>query len=153
MPAEDGVSDRRVPQKFHLLYRQLMCHMTDSNPTIADARTLLQWVLADHLDMAIDAGLMAWTADGEDALDHVECALLTATCRRLRKAWMARERFRARKARLQRREHERLSRRAASAPASTPSHFPAQATVSSALPTAAAAILTRARARAGIGSK
>jgi len=118
--------------------------------TPATPRTLLHLVQQDDLDAAIDAGLMAWSAHADDGLDEDEQALLAATCARLQTAWAARERFQARKARLERREQERRARRAAFTPSPTPS--PA-APSPPALPAAAAAILARARARAGVAPK
>jgi len=118
------------------------------NTVAPHARALLHLVQQGNLDAAIDAGLMAWTAHADDGLGEAERALLVATCERLQNAWHARERFRARVARLQRRERERLERRAA--PAAPTSLLP---TPSPALPAAAAAILARARARAGVGSQ
>jgi len=116
-------------------------------PAAIHARTLLHLVQQGDLDAAIEAGLMAWSAHADAGLDKAERELLTATCERLRTAWAARERFRARQARLQRRERERRERRAASAlPAAASPAAPSP----SALPAAAAAILARARARAGM---
>ncbi|MBN6148953.1 hypothetical protein JR065_01250 [Xanthomonas sp. AmX2] len=104
---------------------------------------LLRWVLDDDLDAAIDAGLMDYRpAAGDDALDPLHpqlSAQLLAAQRRLREAWDARERYRARSARLARRGAEREARRAP--PPATPS-------AAAALPPAAAAILARAKARA-----
>jgi len=120
------------------------------NPqTPAAARALLHLVQHDELDAAIDAGLMTWSAHAGDGLDQAERALLATARERLRMAWAARERVRARKARLERREHERRARRAASAPPTASSTTPSPPT----LPAAAAAILARARIRAGLGSQ
>jgi hypothetical protein len=88
----------------------------------------------DDLDRAIDAGL----------LGDVECDACSPACRARRHgsrdarlaALAARDRFRAREARLSRRAQERAERR------------DANATLSTALPPAAAAALARARARA-----
>jgi len=114
--------------------------MTDSS---ANAHTLLQLLRADDLDAAIEAGLMEWPAHEDDDLDPAASALLRAACTRLRVAWAARERFRARQARLQRRAAERQARRVAAAPVSS----------APPLPTAAAAVLARARSRAGIQAR
>ncbi|WP_312320753.1 hypothetical protein [Stenotrophomonas sp.] len=104
---------------------------------------LLQQVLADELDAALDAGLMAYVpAPGDDRLlpDHPDLPerLLDAQ-QRLRNAWEARDRYRQRAVRLARRAAERDARRAPPAP--SPDLKPA-------LPAAAAAILARAKAKA-----
>ncbi|MFC3661216.1 hypothetical protein [Luteimonas notoginsengisoli] len=96
---------------------------------------------ADDLDAAIESGLMAFVTcpecarDGDLADAH---ARIAAAQRRLRDAWAARDRHRAREARLQRRAAERAARRApaTASDARTP-----------ALPPAAAAALARAKAR------
>jgi len=116
--------------------------MTNPIPPSIDARTLLDLVQQDDLDAAIEAGLMGWSAQKRDGLTRTERAVLTAACERLRAAWSARRRFQARQARLQRREHERR------AVAKTGS--PASMRATPALPAAAAAILARARERAGV---
>lgn len=106
---------------------------------------LLHCLLADDPDRAIARGLMEYVpAPGDDALDaaypDLPQRLLDAQTR-LRQAWAARERNRARDARLQRRAAEREARRApppkVDQPAATPS-----------LPPLAAAILARAKAKA-----
>ncbi|KLD70254.1 hypothetical protein [Xanthomonas pisi] len=110
---------------------------------------LFDCVQADDLDRALALGLMAYLPDPQhDALDVDSpqvCATLLAAQRRLRDAWAARERYRARAARLQRRAAERDARRA---PAPTPSQ-PA----TPALPPLAAAILARAKAKAAGGAQ
>jgi Na+-translocating ferredoxin:NAD+ oxidoreductase RnfC subunit len=112
-------------------------------PSPASPLHLLRWVLDDDLDAAIDAGLMDYvgTAD-DDLLDPAYPQLRTqllAAQQRLREAWAARERYRARSARLARRAAAREARRAP--PATV-------AAVAPSLPPAAAAILARAKARA-----
>ncbi|MCC4597351.1 hypothetical protein NRY95_08660 [Xanthomonas campestris pv. phormiicola] len=112
-------------------------------PCPASPLQLLLWVLDDDLDAAIDAGLMDYvgTAD-DDLLDPAYPQLRTqllAAQQRLREAWAARERYRARSARLARRAAAREARRAP--PASV-------AAVAPSLPPAAAAILARAKAKA-----
>jgi hypothetical protein len=97
---------------------------------------------SDDLDAAIDAGLLS--GDG--------CANCSPACRAVlrdaregrRAAIAARERFRARQARLARRQLERTLRREAATPQ--------PGAMSPSLPPAAAAALARARARAA-GSK
>ncbi|AVY66356.1 hypothetical protein [Xanthomonas translucens] len=112
-------------------------------PSPASPLQLLRWVLDDDLDAAIDGGLMAYVgADDDDRLDPAHPQLraqLLAAQQRLREAWAARERYRARSARLGRRAAARQARRAppATGAAAAPS-----------LPPAAAAILARAKAKA-----
>ena len=98
----------------------------------AGGEQLAAWLRADEIDRAIDAGLMEFS--GDPALDPASLQLIEATRRRLHDAWQARERYRARQARLERRRAEREARRPA----------PAAAT---GLPPAAAAALARAKAR------
>lgn len=109
-------------------------------------RQLLQYVLDDDLDAALDAGLMDYVPQPGDAmLDPRQPGLpqlLAQAQERLRGAWAARERHRARSVRLARRAAEREARRA---PPPAPDRKPA-------LPPAAAAILARARARAKAGN-
>src|SRR5690606_4376131 len=90
------------------------------------------------VEAALEAGLLAYPAAPADPDD----APLLAAQARLRSAWEARERHRARAARLARIAAEREARRrAASAASGPPSRGPA-------LPAAAAAALARAKARA-----
>ncbi|MGV8959452.1 MAG: hypothetical protein ACOH1V_03595 [Stenotrophomonas sp.] len=114
-----------------------MTHDPRPSPTL-----LLQRVLDDDLDAALAAGLMAYVPQpGDDALDpaHPQLpALLQQAQQRLQRAWEARERYRARTLRLARRAAEREARRA---PPPAPDHKPA-------LPSAAAMILARAKAKA-----
>ncbi len=106
------------------------CACTAASP----AHALVAALLADDVDRAIDLGL-------PDALPCPACdascsaRLIEARDARLQ-ALAARERYRAREARLARRAQERAARRAAAA------------RQPSALPPAAAAALARARARA-----
>ena len=113
---------------------------------------LLALLHASDLDGALQAGLMDYAA-GDDEGD----APIAETQARLRSAWAARERHRARESRLAGRAAERAARRSATRPAATTSGTPgaqASAAVSPAaaagpaLPAAAAAALARARARA-----
>ncbi|AEQ95971.1 hypothetical protein ACQR5V_16100 [Xanthomonas oryzae pv. oryzicola] len=110
---------------------------------------LFDCVQADDLDRALALGLMAYLPDPQhDVLDAdcpQVCATLLGAQQRLRDAWAARERYRARAARLQRRAAERDARRA---PAPAPSQ-PA----TPALPPLAAAILARAKAKAAGGAQ
>ncbi|MGB3871505.1 MAG: hypothetical protein WA956_02465, partial [Stenotrophomonas sp.] len=63
----------------------------------ASPRQLLQYVLDDDIDAALDAGLMDYVPQpGDAALDPRLPQLLQDTQRRLRDAWAARERHRAR---------------------------------------------------------
>ncbi|WP_298574911.1 hypothetical protein [uncultured Luteimonas sp.] len=113
---------------------------TTGTPTAAvDGAHLAALLQAGDIDAAIDAGLMEFRDD--PALDLVARALIQDVRLRLRQAWDARERYRAREVRLATRAQAREARRnpATAAPAGTPR----------ALPPAAAAALARARARAG----
>ena len=105
---------------------------------VPDVRRLAALILADDLDAALQAGLMEFVDD--PTLAPATRELILTTQRRLREAWDARDRYRAREKRLARRKAARDARRS-----------PATAVVSdkSALPPAAAAALARARARAG----
>ncbi|WP_242112130.1 hypothetical protein [Luteimonas aquatica] len=98
---------------------------------------------ADAVDAALDAGLMRHVpcpaCEAADVRAAQESARIVEECRRLSGAWAARERHRAREARLRRREAERAAKLA---PA-----IDAQAR-SSSLPSAAAAALARAKAKA-----
>lgn len=120
-------------------------------PTSATPLQLLRWILDDDLDAAIDGGLMDYrgTDPGDDRLDPAHPQLraqLLAAQQRLRDAWDARARYRARTARLERRANARQARRAAATPIASTS---TTATPSApALPAAAAAILARAKAKA-----
>ncbi|WP_282270949.1 hypothetical protein [Stenotrophomonas sp. PS02298] len=113
--------------------------MSNANAT---PRQLLQFVLDDDLDTALHAGLMEYLPQpGDELLDPAQPQLprlLTQAQQQLRTAWAARERHRARAARLERRDAERQARRAP----------PPAADSKPALPSAAAAILARAKARA-----
>ncbi|WP_349777909.1 hypothetical protein ABQ039_007640 [Xanthomonas sp. WHRI 6108] len=113
------------------------------------AQQLLDCVHADDLDRALALGLMEYRPDPrDDLLDPAYpqlSAVLLAAQQRLRDAWAARDRYRARAARLQRRAAERDARRT---PAAAPSQ-PAAA----ALPPLAAAILARAKAKAAGGAQ
>ncbi|MBO9827246.1 hypothetical protein J7373_03180 [Xanthomonas sp. A2111] len=120
-------------------------------PAPASPLQLLRWILDDDLDAAIDGGLMDYpgTDPGDDALDpahpHLRAQLLAAQ-QRLRDAWAARARYRARTARLQRRANARQARRAAATPTASTTATPS----APALPAAAAAILARAKAKAAL---
>lgn len=107
-----------------------------------DPVALLARLLADDVDGALQRGLMAYQPQPGDAQrvpGHPDLAAkLLAAQARLERAWAARERYRARAVRLARRDAERDARR-------TPPPPPDGRT---ALPSAAAAILARAKARA-----
>jgi hypothetical protein len=113
------------------------------SPCPAPPLQLLRWLLEDDLDAALDGGLMAYAGDAEDdRLDPAHPQLraqLLAAQQRLRQAWAARERYRARSARLARRAAARQAR--STPPAAILAAAPA-------LPPAAAAILARAKAKA-----
>ena len=101
----------------------------------ADGIALLRWLQAHELDAAIEAGLMGFVPCPR--CDAALAAQLLQLQQRLSNAWAARERYRARNARLERRAAERAERRVAAVPDKK-----------NALPPAAAAILARAKARA-----
>ncbi|MGE8281658.1 MAG: hypothetical protein ACN6O2_14650 [Stenotrophomonas sp.] len=111
-------------------------------PVSTPPRQLLQLILDDDLDAALRAGLMEYQPQPDHAqLDTAYPDLpqrLQHAQQQLHTAWAARERHRARAARLARRAAEREARRA---PPPAPDSKPA-------LPSAAAAILARAKARA-----
>ena len=124
-------------------------------PQSALRERLLALLQEADLDGAIEAGLIDFVPCSAPCCADV--ALLRAAQSQLRMAWAARERYRSRQARLQRRAEERQARRSATlAPASpsmadgdivTPaatSPLPARP----ALPASAAAILARAKAKA-----
>ena len=100
------------------------------------AMRLAALVDGDEIDAAIDAGLMDFVPC--TACDPAAVSMVADAQRRLAFAWAARDRYRAREARLQRIAAERAERRAP----------PMQAEKPSALPSAAAAILERAKAKA-----
>jgi hypothetical protein len=102
-----------------------------------DPRRLLALLDAGDIDAAIDAGLMRFAPVG-DALGDGDVATLLQAQQRLREAWAARDRYRARAERLARRQAERDARRTA----------PPAASARPQLPAAAAAALARAKAKA-----
>jgi hypothetical protein len=116
---------------------------------------LLALLRAGDVDGAVRAGLMEYDVGMDDA----EGVLLRSTQQQLATAWAARERHRARAARLARTDAERAARRAGATPATTPAMAAtaepqgddataAPAASAAALPAAAAAALARARAKA-----
>lgn len=95
------------------------------------------------VDAALEAGLMELA--GSDRLEGADISnddreRIRAAAAKLRYAWAARERFRARQARLQERARQREARRADACPT--------DAVAKPALPPAAAAALAKALARA-----
>lgn len=106
-------------------------------PPPADLARLLQRLRDGDLDGAIEAGLM----DCDPALAGTasDIVAIVAAQRTLDRAWAARERHRARNARLARRAAERDAGRLKA---------PAPQAGASTLPAAAAAALARARAKA-----
>lgn len=117
-----------------------------SAPPQATLERLVALLREDAVDAAIDAGLMEdWPDACADMLDHDARALLLATRARLRTAWAARDRYEARTARLARRAAEREAARRIHAPAPAATDG---APVRPALPSNAAALLARAKARA-----
>ncbi|XTQ92741.1 hypothetical protein ACQR5W_12590 [Xanthomonas sacchari] len=120
-------------------------------PAPATPLQLLRWILDDDLDAAIDGGLMDYrgTDPEDDRLDPAHPQLraqVLAAQQRLRDAWAARARYRARSARLERRANARQARRAATTAIASTSATAAPS--APALPAAAAAILARAKAKA-----
>ncbi|HEV8694090.1 MAG TPA: hypothetical protein VGQ93_07900 [Lysobacter sp.] len=119
------------------------CGCTNAQGTAAHA--IVAALAAGDLDQAIEAGLLT-TTPCEGCRGDCRSALISARDARVG-ALAARERYRARQARLQRRAEERATARAAHAPAATSG--PATSDLSKpALPSAAAAALERAKARA-----
>jgi hypothetical protein len=106
----------------------------------AVAHAIAAAVAEDDLDRAIELGLLE-VAPCEHCDDACIARVMAARDDRLA-ALGARERYRARQARLQRRAQERAAARATPAPAAN------TAEAASSLPSAAAAALARARARA-----
>jgi len=126
------------------------CQPDASAPPLDTLERLVALLRDDDVDAAIDAGLMEdWPDACTAALDADAQALLLATRARLRTAWDARARFEARNARLAGRAEAREAARRVHIPA--PAHDDA-APVRAALPTHAAAILARAKARAAGGT-
>jgi uncharacterized protein (UPF0212 family) len=101
----------------------------------ARAAGLVEYLRNDDVDAAIEAGLMGFVPC--PACNPVLATQLVAAQRKLLTAWAARDRYRARIARLARRAAERDAGRAAPI-----------AEKKNALPPAAAAILARAKAKA-----
>ncbi|KQY52770.1 hypothetical protein ASD14_04955 [Lysobacter sp. Root494] len=104
----------------------------------ADAHAVAAALAEDDIDRAIDAGLFSTAC--ASCNDACTTALMAARNTRL-SALAARERYRARQARLQRRAEERAATRTALAIVTTTEPKPA-------LPSSAAAALARAKARA-----
>jgi hypothetical protein len=111
--------------------------MHDRDAGIEVAQQLLALLRDDDLDGAIEAGLM--TFDGFDTLAPDERVAIASAQERLRDAWAARDRYRARASRLARRAAERQAKRQ---PPQDDSGQPPT------LPPAAAAALARAKAKA-----
>ncbi|RPD86504.1 hypothetical protein [Luteimonas sp. 100069] len=127
---------------------------TSRTPSLDALERLVERLRADDIDAAIDAGLMDdWPDACARALESDARDLLLATRARLSTAWAARARFEARNARLARRAEVRDASRRAPRPgpaatAATPATADAAPT-HPALPPKAAALLARAKARAG----
>jgi hypothetical protein len=97
----------------------------------------------DAVDAALEAGLMDVQADLHCSDCAEDARRVSAEQARLRFNWAARERYRARAARLQQRAAQRQARRAP-----PPLATETKATATPALPPAVAAALARAKARA-----
>ena len=117
--------------------------MGDPADDVPDPEQLLALLHADDVDGAIEAGLMRFATDPATCrLDARDVAILRDAQQRLRSAWEARDRYRARQARLARIAAEREARR--HPPAADPSPVARPA-----LPATAASALARALAKAG----
>lgn len=109
-------------------------------PQAVHRERLLALLARDDLDAALDAGLMETAPCAADCGCVMRLAPVWDAQHRLKTAWEARDRHRARQARLLRRAAERDARRA---PAPSTPQAPRPS-----LPPSAAAILARAKARA-----
>lgn len=114
-----------------------ICGCTDARG--ATLHAIASALADDDLDRAIETGLLE-AAPCAGCAGACNARVMTARDARLG-ALAARERYRARQARLQRRVEERAAARITAAPAATPEATPT-------LPSAAAAALARAKARA-----
>ena len=121
--------------------------MTAPCPGCEQAHALARLLADDEVDAALQAGLMAWAPCASGCTAPADADAITRAQGRLRTAWAARERYRQRATRLERRAAEREARRVTLQPAgpTTP--------VRPALPAAAAAILERARTKAAERTK
>src|SRR5687768_16891807 len=83
--------------------------------------TLLRLLQSGDMDAAIEAGLMRFQAcaacEREDASYASLCAPIVEAQQRLSRSWAARDRYRARQARLARHAAEREARRSPTTPA------------------------------------
>lgn len=111
----------------------------------ASAAALLELLDRDELDAAIEAGLAEFDPDACASLPPAARERLRLARDRLLQAWAARDRHRARGARLARDAEELRARRTAAATATAGARGPS-------LPPAAAAALERARQRARGGA-
>jgi hypothetical protein len=108
----------------------------------------------DDLDRAITLGLVAGDAAPSCTSCSDDCrARLQAARTERMQALAARDRYRTRNARLERRARERAEHRAAAMPVAASVATDAPAPVATALPSAAAAALARARAKAAARHK
>lgn len=121
--------------------------MTAPCPGCEHARDLARLLADDEVDAALQAGLMAWAPCAGGCTAPADAEAITRAQGRLRTAWAARERYRQRATRLERRAAEREARRVTLQPAGP------TAPARPALPAAAAAILERARAKAAERTK
>lgn len=118
-----------------------------TSPAGSSVHAVLAALVEDDLDRAIESGLLTAVACAGCGVD---CAMTLAAARDARlQALAARERYRVRNARLQRRAAERAAQRAMPAPtATTATQATDIAAPRPALPSAAAAALARAKAKA-----
>lgn len=114
------------------------CPCGCSNPRSVAAHAIVAALLIDDLDCAIELGLLGASACAQCS---AACVAILQQAREARlRALAARERYRTRQARLQRRAESLQAKRAAAIPAATAK--------APGLPAAAAAALARAKARA-----
>lgn len=121
------------------------CSVCGCRHDCAPQHVIVAALRVENVDAAIEAGLL----DATNACPgcSADCTTMIEAARTERLvALAARERYRAREARLQRRAQERAARR--TAPAAPPTATPEGAPSRPALPPAAAAALARAKARA-----
>jgi len=118
---------------------RMSAHSCQREPS---AQTLLRLLRRDDIDAAIEAGLMRFrpcaACEQEDTEYASLCSPILEAQQRLSRSWAARDRYRARQARLARQASERQARR---------EPVPAEKE-KAALPPSAAAILARAKAKA-----
>jgi hypothetical protein len=130
-------------------------------PICGDLRAMAEAIRLDRLDTAIELGLLRYVPLAErqiidvDALCEpcIACDRVVAAARDARlRALAARERYRARDARLQQRAQLRSEKRTGAQTVSTSAETMGKRPSTSSLPAAAAAALARAKAKAAAKS-